>query len=60
VVTPAEAAEQTHLAVRGAVVTIDGRVQAAPAPRFGGTPTDPAHPLPGAPTTVSAVLEEWT
>jgi alpha-methylacyl-CoA racemase len=59
VVELAEAASQPHLVARGTLVDVEGRLQAAPAPRFSRTPADPAHPLPGAPTPVEAVLADW-
>ncbi|MDX2937654.1 CaiB/BaiF CoA-transferase family protein [Streptomyces ipomoeae] len=59
VLTFAEAASQPHLAARETLATIDGVVQAAPAPRFSrsvlGTPTTP--PVAGADT--EAVLKDW-
>jgi crotonobetainyl-CoA:carnitine CoA-transferase CaiB-like acyl-CoA transferase len=44
VLTPREALAHPHLAARGVYVERDGVLQAAPAPRFSGTPSG----LPGA------------
>ena len=43
VLTPAEALEHPHMAARGIYAKTDGVLQAAPAPRFSGTPA----PVPG-------------
>ena len=45
--TTEEALADTHLAARGTVVEVDGVVQPAPAPRFGGTPAALDRPPPG-------------
>jgi len=60
VVEPAEVADHPHLAARRTMVTVDRLLQAAPAPRFGRTPADPARPPAGKPISVAAVLEGWT
>jgi alpha-methylacyl-CoA racemase len=60
VVEPAEAAEHPQLAARRTMVTVDGRLQAAPAPRFERTPTDPPRPSTARRTTVGSVLDGWT
>jgi alpha-methylacyl-CoA racemase len=44
--TTEEALADTHLAARGTVVEVDGVVQPAPAPRFGGTPATLDRPPP--------------
>jgi alpha-methylacyl-CoA racemase len=59
VVEPAEAVDEPHLRSRGTLVTVDGRVQAAPAPRFARTPTDPPHPLRAGDEPVADVLASW-
>ncbi|MEP2891433.1 CaiB/BaiF CoA transferase family protein [Tateyamaria sp.] len=50
VLTLEEAAAHPHLTQRGTYLDVNGRRQAAPAPRFGGTPTcaTPAPTAPGA------------
>ena len=52
VLAPSEAPADPHMGARGAFVTIDGRPQPAPAPRFSRTPAGipSAAPLPGADT----------
>ncbi|BAL89018.1 putative fatty acid-CoA racemase [Actinoplanes missouriensis 431] len=57
VLTPAEAAEHPHNAIRGTFVEVNGVRQPAPAPRFARTPAA----VPSAPqeTTVSEVLTSW-
>ncbi|MEU4562652.1 CaiB/BaiF CoA-transferase family protein [Actinoplanes sp. NPDC023936] len=57
VLTPAEAAEHPHNAIRGTFVEVNGVRQPAPAPRFTRTPAA----VPSAPreTTVSEVLTSW-
>lgn len=46
VLTPAEAAAHPHLAARGVYVTVDGVLQAAPAPRFSATPSAAPRGVP--------------
>ena len=46
--TTEEALADAHLAARGTVVELDGVVQPAPAPRFGGTPVALDRPPPEA------------
>jgi alpha-methylacyl-CoA racemase len=45
VLTPAEAARHPHMAARGVYIERDGVLQAAPAPRFCGTPSGPPGPI---------------
>jgi alpha-methylacyl-CoA racemase len=49
-----ELVDDPHLRARGSVVTHDGLVQAAPAPRFGATPF-PVRSKSGAPDTVGVL-----
>ena len=58
VLTPSEAVAHPHLAARSTYVDVDGVVQPAPAPRFGGTPF--ARPRPGSTIAVSEALARWT
>lgn len=53
-----EAAAHPHLAARGTLVEIDGRRQAAPAPRFSATPTA-ARPRPTEPLALSDAIARW-
>jgi alpha-methylacyl-CoA racemase len=54
-----EAPEHPHLAARGAFVTRDGVVQAAPAPRFSRTPSQvPDRPM-GLAASAEEVLAGW-
>lgn len=46
VLTPPESAVHPHIAARGVYVTIDGVLQAAPAPRFSATPLGKLNPVP--------------
>ncbi len=48
VLTMVEASEHPHLVERGTFVTVDGLVQAAPAPRFDRTPSGPVAAIPSA------------
>jgi alpha-methylacyl-CoA racemase len=58
VLTMSEAAQHPHLAARGTYVTVDGLLQAAPAPRFDRTPTDPPR-RPPAVGADRAALADW-
>lgn len=58
VLTMAEAAQHRHLTARGTYVTIDGVVQAAPAPRFDRTPAAVPRP-PSAVGADRAALLDW-
>jgi alpha-methylacyl-CoA racemase len=53
-----EAPRHPHLAARGTYVEAHGAVQAAPAPRFGGTPTALGLPPPAPGQHTQAVLAE--
>ena len=53
----AEAPSHEHAAARGAHVTLDGVVQAAPAPRFSRTPAPP--PRPPRPPGADPAAEIW-
>lgn len=54
-----EATEHPHLKSRGTVVTEHGLLQAAPAPRFEGTPAEVGSPPPRPGQHTRAVLTEW-
>lgn len=56
VLTMAEASSHPHLAARGTFVSVDGMMQAAPAPRFSRTPSGPAGSVSAADP---AALEAW-
>jgi crotonobetainyl-CoA:carnitine CoA-transferase CaiB-like acyl-CoA transferase len=56
VLTPAEAAAHPHLRVRGTYARVDGVLQAAPAPRFSGTPSPLLAPVPQRGAHTQAVL----
>lgn len=56
----AEAAGHEHLAARGSLTTIDGVVQAAPAPRFSRTRPDRPSPPPKPGSDTNDVLADWS
>ncbi|MBN9428386.1 MAG: CoA transferase [Burkholderiales bacterium] len=56
----AEAPAHPHLADRATFVSVDGRLQAAPAPRFLRTPSAVQGPPPSSPVPVSAVIRDWS
>lgn len=58
VLDPAEAAAHPHLAARGTYATVDGVLQAAPAPRFSATPSAPPARVPERGGQTRAVLRE--
>lgn len=58
VLRPDEAAEHPHLAGRGTYLRVDGMLQAAPAPRFGATPSPPVASVPPRGAHTQAVLAE--
>ena len=59
VVELAEALDEPHLAARGTFAVVDGVQQAAPAPRFSRTPSDPPR-APGATgADTDAVRADW-
>jgi len=56
VLRPDEAAAHPHLAARGTYLRVDCVLQAAPAPRFGATPSPPVGAVPRRDTHTQAVL----
>lgn len=58
VLTPAEAYRHPHLRARQTYLEVDGVPQAAPAPRFGGTPS--ALPAAGYAIDVTDALQRWS
>ena len=60
VLTFDEAAAHPHLRERGTLVTVDGVLQAGPAPRFSRTPPPPPSGNRSPATTPADVLAEWT
>jgi alpha-methylacyl-CoA racemase len=54
-----EAAGDVHLQARGTLVEQDGYLQAAPAPRFGGTPPVVRRPPQRLGAHTEEVLDEW-
>ena len=58
VLTPTEAYRHPHLCARGTYVEVDGIPQAAPAPRFAGTPAAP--PVASYSIAVDEALERWS
>jgi alpha-methylacyl-CoA racemase len=59
VLSPWEAPEHPHNAVRETFVDHDGLVQPAPAPRFGRTPARIAGPVPAPGQHTDEVLADW-
>lgn len=57
VLTPTEAYGHQHLRARGTYLELDGVPQAAPAPRFAGTPTAP--PTSGLTIDIADALARW-
>lgn len=53
-----EAAADEHLRARRTIVDVDGVAQAAPAPRFSRTPSEPPRP-PSAPTEFGVIQRDW-
>ena len=58
VLDPSESAEHPHMAARGVYVRVDGVLQAAPAPRFSGTPSAPPGGVPERGAHTCDVLRE--
>ena len=58
VLTPREALAHPHLAARGVYAERDGVLQAAPAPRFSGTPSEIPGAVPGRGEQGEAILRE--
>jgi alpha-methylacyl-CoA racemase len=58
VLTMGEIADHPHLAARRTLVSVDGAVQPAPAPRFSATPTGPVRAA-GAPVPLDVVRDRW-
>jgi alpha-methylacyl-CoA racemase len=54
-----EVATHPHIAGRGSVVTIDGVIQAAPAPRFSRSESLMPSPPPVGATDLGAVIGDW-
>ena len=54
-----EAADHPHVASRGSIRTVNGAIQASPAPRFSQTPTAEPTAPPTASIEVGAVLASW-
>ena len=54
-----EAAAHPHLAARASLVTTDGVLQPAAAPRFSGTPARAGGPAPAIGADTRAVLSDW-
>ncbi|MDH7799183.1 MULTISPECIES: CaiB/BaiF CoA-transferase family protein [unclassified Beijerinckia] len=55
-----EAPEHPHLSARGSYIDLQGVKQAAPAPRFSGTPTALPLPPPKMPTSFIDALHAWS
>jgi crotonobetainyl-CoA:carnitine CoA-transferase CaiB-like acyl-CoA transferase len=60
VLDPEEAARHPHMAARGVYLEIDGFLQAAPAPRFSGTPAGEPGPVPRRGADAEAILRDWS
>ena len=60
VLNPDEAAEHPHLKARGTYVRRDGLLQAAPAPRFSGTPAAAPGPVRKRGADAEAILRDWS
>lgn len=58
VLDPAESARHPHMAARGVYTTLDGVLQAAPAPRFSATPSAPPRSVPERGAHTFEVLRE--
>lgn len=54
-----ESAHHAHLLQRGSHQSVDGNLQAAPAPRFSHTPSRIQGPSARKPTSVTEILEGW-
>lgn len=59
VLTPEEAAVHPHMAARGVYQERDGVLQAAPAPRFSGTPALDIGAVPVRGGDIGGVLSDW-
>ncbi|RJF95755.1 CaiB/BaiF CoA transferase family protein [Noviherbaspirillum saxi] len=59
VLNPDEAALHPHMVARNVYSTIDGVLQANPAPRFSGTPLSQPRPIPQRGQDADAVLNAW-
>jgi crotonobetainyl-CoA:carnitine CoA-transferase CaiB-like acyl-CoA transferase len=60
VLDPIEAAEHPHMKARGAYLEAGGFLQAAPAPRFSGTPSATPGPVPRRGADAEAILRDWS
>ena len=59
VLNPEEAAKHPHLASRGVYSDANGVLQAAPAPRFSGTPAETPGPVPTRGANAEEILRDW-
>jgi len=59
VLDPDEAARHPHMASRGAYIEVDGVLQAAPAPRFSGTPAGDPGPVPLRGGDAEEIINDW-
>lgn len=59
VLSSREAAIHPHVAARGSLVTVEGVLQPAPAPRFSRTPSELRRPPPASGAHTQEVLCEW-
>ena len=60
VLDPDQAARHPHMAARGVYVEANGVLQAAPAPRFSGTPSPAPGPVPTRGADAEAILRDWS
>jgi acetyl-CoA hydrolase len=59
VLDPHEAAAHPHMAARQVYRTVDGVFQAAPAPRFSGTPASEIRQIPVRGGDMASVMADW-
>lgn len=60
VLDPDEASVHPHMAARGVYREVDGFLQAAPAPRFSGTPTPTIRAVPTSRDDAETILRDWS
>jgi crotonobetainyl-CoA:carnitine CoA-transferase CaiB-like acyl-CoA transferase len=60
VLDPEEAAKHPHIAARGVYLERGGFLQAAPAPRFSGTPAGDPGKVPRRGVDAEAILRDWS